>query len=68
MGRQPHLPPPAERLANETPSAASENPTPVEAMAHRVQTRAGKALYAKRKQIPEPVFCGGPAISDRLLS
>jgi hypothetical protein len=25
-------------------------------MAHRLQTKAGKALYALRKQIPEPVF------------
>jgi hypothetical protein len=37
-------------------SAAPENPTPAEAMAHRLQTKAGKALYAPRKQIPEPVF------------
>jgi hypothetical protein len=25
-------------------------------MAHRLQTKAGKALYALRKQMPEPVF------------
>jgi hypothetical protein len=25
-------------------------------MAHRLQTKAGKTLYALRKQIPEPVF------------
>lgn len=25
-------------------------------MGHRLQTKAGKALYALRKQIPEPVF------------
>jgi len=56
MGRQPHYPPLSERLANDPPPAAPENPTPVEAMAHRLQTKAGKALYAKRKQIPEPVF------------
>lgn len=36
--------------------AAPENPTPVEAMAHRLQTLEGKKLYALRKQIPEPVF------------
>ena len=30
--------------------------TPVEAMAHRLKTPAGRALYAMRKQIPEPVF------------
>ena len=36
--------------------AAPENPTPVEAMAHRLQTPEGKKLYALRKQTPEPVF------------
>jgi len=25
-------------------------------MGHRLQTKAGKTLYALRKQIPEPVF------------
>ncbi len=29
---------------------------PTEAMAHRLRTKAGKALYALRKQTPEPVF------------
>lgn len=29
---------------------------PLEAMAHRLQTPQGRALYALRKQIPEPVF------------
>ena len=54
MGRQPHHPPLAERFA-----AAPEAPkgaTPVEAMAHRLKTPAGRALYALHKQIPEPVF------------
>jgi transposase len=54
MGRQPHYPPLDERFA-EAPEAA-ENPTPVEAMAHRLQTPAGRKLYALRKQTPEPVF------------
>src|SRR5471032_1795014 len=53
-GRQSHYPPLAERTAADPP--APEDPTPVEAMAHRPQTKAGKALYALRKQIPEPVF------------
>jgi Transposase DDE domain len=35
---------------------APENPTPVEAMAHRLKTRAGRDLYGLRKQVPEPVF------------
>jgi transposase len=54
MGRQPHHPPLAERFA-EAP-AAPDNPTPVEAMAHRLKTPEGRALYALRKQTPEPVF------------
>jgi transposase len=54
QGRQNHYPPLSERTAADPPEP--ENPTPVEAMAHRLQTKAGKALYALRKQIPEPVF------------
>jgi transposase len=54
MGRQPHHPPLAERF--EAAPEAPENPTSVEAMAHRLKTPAGRALYALRKQIPEPVF------------
>jgi hypothetical protein len=54
MGRQPHYPPLAERFAAVPP--LPENPTPVEAMAHRLKTTEGKKLYALRKQTPEPVF------------
>jgi transposase len=54
MGRQPHHPPLSERFAA-TPGAP-RNPTPVEAMAYRLKTAAGRALYALRKQTPEPVF------------
>jgi hypothetical protein len=54
IGRQPHYPPLAERLA--PAPTAPENPTPVEAMAHRLRTPDGKRLYALRKQTPEPVF------------
>ena len=54
MGRQPHHPPLQERFATAPP--APENPTPVEAMAHRLKTPAGRTLYALRKQTPEPVF------------
>jgi transposase len=54
MGRQPHYPSLAERLAE--PPPAPDNPTQVEAMAHRLKTPAGRKLYALRKQIPEPVF------------
>ena len=54
MGRQPHHPPLAERFAADPPPP--EQPTPLEAMAHRLQTREGKQLYALRKHTPEPVF------------
>jgi len=54
LGRQPHHPSLAERFAGTPP--APENPTPVEAMAHRLKTPEGRKLYALRKQTPEPVF------------
>jgi len=54
MGRQPHHPPLAERF--EKAPEGPENPTPVEAMAHRLKTPQGRNLYALRKQTPEPVF------------
>src|SRR5271165_4580142 len=54
MGRQPHHPPLSERFAKAP--AAPDDPTPVEAMAHRLKTPEGRALYALRKQTPEPVF------------
>jgi hypothetical protein len=43
-----------ERFGLELPAA--DNPTPVEAMAHRLKTPEGRKLYALRKQTPEPVF------------
>src|SRR5271168_3370030 len=54
MGRQPHHPPLSERF-EKAPDAPKE-PTPVETMAYRLKTPAGRALYALRKQTPEPVF------------
>ena len=53
-GRQPHRPPLGDRFGPDL--LLPENPTPVEAMAHRLKTRAGRDLYALRKQTPEPVF------------
>jgi len=53
-GRQPHHPALDERFASAPP--APQDPTPVEAMAHRLATPEGKKLYALRKQTPEPVF------------
>jgi hypothetical protein len=54
MGRQSDHPSLDECFA--APPPAPENPTPVEAMAHRLQTPEGKKLYALRKHTPEPVF------------
>ncbi len=54
MGREAHHPSLAERFAQDP--AAPKNPTPREAMCHRLQTKEGKARYALRKQTPEPVF------------
>ena len=54
MGRQPHHPSLRQRFAEAPP--APDDPTPVEAMAHRLLTPAGKKLYGLRKHTPEPVF------------
>ena len=54
MGRATHHPSLAERFVGDP--AAPKDPTPVEAMRHRLQTREGKKRYALRKQTPEPVF------------
>ena len=53
-GREVHHPSLDERFAASTP--APNDPTPVEAMAHRLRTPEGKKLYGLRKQTPEPVF------------
>jgi transposase len=53
-GRDAHHPSLAERFA--TAPAAPQDPTPVQAMAHRLKTPEGKQLYGLRKQVPEPVF------------
>jgi transposase len=53
-GRQSHHPSLSDRFAAAPP--APDNPTPVEAMVHRLKTPEGKKLYALRKHTPEPVF------------
>lgn len=53
-GREAHHPSLAERFA--AAPAAPQDPTPVQAMAHRLKTPEGKQLYGLRKQVPEPVF------------
>jgi hypothetical protein len=54
IGRQAHHPSLKERFA--AAAEAPTDPTPVEAMRHRLLTPEGKQFYALRKQIPEPVF------------
>ena len=54
QGRQSHYPALVGALRQSTVGAG--DPTPLEAMSHRLQTPEGKKLYALRKQIPEPVF------------
>jgi len=54
MKRDAHHRPVFERFAADAP--APETDDPVEVMAHRLSTQAGRALYALRKQTVEPVF------------
>jgi transposase len=53
-GREAHHPSLEERHAPSPP--APEQPTPLVAMRHRLQTPEGKKSYALRKQVVEPVF------------
>jgi transposase len=53
-GRQSHHPSWREHFAEAPPPP--DQPTPVEAMLHRLKTPDGKKLYAQRKHTPEPVF------------
>lgn len=52
--RQAHNPPLTERFADDPP--APSDPSPVQAMEHRLRTHEGKARYAKRKATVETVF------------
>ena len=54
QARQDHHPHWSERFKKPVP--LQENATPMQAMAHRLATKAGKAAYALRKQTVEPVF------------
>ena len=54
LGRASHHPSLDQRFAPAPP--APQNPTPLEAMAHRLATPEGKKLYGRRKHTPEPVF------------
>jgi Transposase DDE domain len=54
--RQRHGRSVAELEQREDPPAPPEGATIKEQMDHRLETKAGKALYAQRKQTVEPVF------------
>lgn len=47
---------PGWRERHSEPGALADNATPMQAMAHRLKTKAGRARYALRKQTVEPVF------------
>lgn len=54
FGKEKHNQPLEERFKEADP--LPDNPTPVEKMKHRLQTKEGKAIYAERKSTVEPVF------------
>ncbi len=54
VAREEHHPGWRERHSE--PAALPDDATPVQAMAHRLKTKAGRGLYALRKQTVEPVF------------
>lgn len=55
LGRQRHHVSWKQRFAA-APKAPPATATPMQKMAHRLKTPAGRKLYALRKQTPEPVF------------
>lgn len=54
LARDAHHPDWRERHSEPTP--LPDDASPMETMAHRLKTKAGRALYALRKQTVEPVF------------
>ncbi len=54
VGREAHHPGWRKRFTEPEPLTADA--TPVEKMKHTLKTKAGRALYALRKQTVEPVF------------
>jgi transposase len=55
MGRTRHHPSWKQRFAA-GPKSLPASATPLQKMAHRLKTPAGRKLYGLRKQTPEPVF------------
>ena len=54
FGKEQHNQPLEERFKKEDP--LPDNPTSIEKMRHRLQSKEGKAVYARRKSTVEPVF------------
>lgn len=54
LGRERHHKSWRQRFKR-APKAPPDSATPMQKMAHRLKTPEGKALYALRKQVPEPV-------------
>jgi hypothetical protein len=54
LNRQDHHPHWSERFGE--PAPLPEQASAMQAMAHRLKTKAGRAIYALRKQTVEPVF------------
>ena len=54
FGKDQHNQPLEERFKEE--AALPNNPTSVEKMKHRLQTKEGKQIYSQRKSTVEPVF------------
>lgn len=54
FGKEQHNQPLEERFKEADP--LPKNPTPIEKMKHRLQAIEGKAIYAERKSVIEPIF------------
>lgn len=54
VSRDQHHQAPLERFTE--PATLPDDATPAQAMAHKLKTKTGRALYALRKQTIEPVF------------
>ncbi len=54
FGKEKHNQPLKERLKEADP--LPDNPSSIEKMKHRLQSKEGKAIYAQRKSTVEPVF------------
>jgi len=54
FGKEQHNQPLEERFKEADP--LPDDPTEVERMKHRLQTKEGKAIYAQRKSVIEPIF------------